>query len=179
MSRIGRLPVPLPPGVTARVDGERVEIQGPKGTLARSVPDRLTVALEDGKLVVRRRDDERESKALHGLTRTLLANMVAGVTKGFEKVLEISGVGYRAEVQGSTLVLNVGFSHPVRFPLPKGITARVERNTIVTIQGIDKELVGQVAAAIRAIRRPDPYKAKGIRYANERIRQKVGKAGAK
>ncbi len=179
MSRIGKRPVPLPPGVSARVDGQRVEIQGPKGSLGLTVHERLAVAVEDGTLRVTRRDDERESNALHGLTRTLLANMVTGVTKGFEKTLEISGVGYRAEVQGNVLTLTLGFSHPVRFPLPKGITAKVERNTVITIQGTDKELVGQTAATIRSFRRPDPYRAKGIKYADERIRRKVGKTGAK
>lgn len=179
MSRIGKLPVLLPPGVKAQVHDQRVEVQGPKGSLGLTIHERLAVAVEDDKLVVARRDDERESNALHGLTRTLLSNMVTGVTRGYEKVLEISGVGYRAEVQGSTLVLSLGFSHPVKHVLPKGVTAKVERNTVVTIQGISKELVGQTAATIRAYRRPDPYKAKGIKYANERIRRKVGKTGAK
>lgn len=179
MSRIGKRPVPLPPGVKAQVNGQRVEIQGPRGSLGLTVHERLAVAVEDGTLRVTRRDDERESNALHGLTRTLLANMVTGVTRGFEKTLEISGVGYRAEVQGNVLTLSLGFSHPVRFPLPKGITAKVERNTVITIQGTDKELVGQTAAKIRSFRRPDPYRAKGIKYADERIRRKVGKTGAK
>jgi large subunit ribosomal protein L6 len=179
MSRIGKLPVPLPQGVKAQVNGQCVEVQGPKGSLGLTVHERLAVAVGDGTLVVTRRDDERESNALHGLTRTLLSNVVTGVTKGYEKVLEISGVGYRAEVQGSTLVLSLGFSHPVKHVLPKGITAKVDRNTVITIQGINKELVGQTAATIRAYRRPDPYKAKGIRYADERIRRKVGKTGAK
>lgn len=179
MSRIGKLPVPLPQGVKAEVSDRRVEVQGPKGSLGLTIHERLSVAVEDGRLVVTRRDEERESNALHGLTRTLLANMVAGVTKGYEKVLEVSGVGYRAEVQGNTLTLSLGFSKPVKHVLPKGITAKVERNTVITIQGIDKELVGQTAAKIRAYRRPDPYKAKGVRYAGERIRRKVGKTGAK
>ncbi len=179
MSRIGKLPISLPQGVKAQVSGQRVEIQGPKGTLGLTVHERLAVALEDGKLRVARRDEGRESNALHGLTRSLLANMVTGVTRGFEKTLEISGVGYRAEVQGNVLTLSLGFSHPIRYPLPKGITAKVERNTVITIQGTDKELVGQTAATIRGFRRPDPYKAKGVRYSDEKIRRKVGKAGAK
>lgn len=179
MSRIGKLPVRLPAGVKAAVEDRRVEVQGPKGTLGITVHERLSVSQEDGALLVTRRDDERESKAVHGLTRTLVANMVTGVTKGFEKVLEISGVGYRAEVHGNTLTMQLGFSHPVRHQLPKGITAKVDRNVVVTISGIDKELVGQTAATIRAYRRPDVYKGKGVRYQNERLRKKVGKAGAK
>lgn len=179
MSRIGKLPVTLPQGVTANVSGKRVEVKGAKGNLGLTVHERLDVAVKDGALVIARKDDERESKSVHGLTRTLVANMVTGVTKGFEKTLEINGVGYRAEVQGSTLTLQLGFSHPVKHPLPKGISAKVERNVVVTISGIDKELVGQTAATIRAYRRPDVYKGKGIKYANERLRKKVGKSGAK
>jgi large subunit ribosomal protein L6 len=179
MSRIGKLPVQVPAGVKATVQDRRVEIQGPKGALALTVHQRLSVEQKDGALVVSRRDDERESRAVHGLTRTLVANMVTGVTSGFEKVLEISGVGYRAEVQGNTLTMQLGFSHPIKHALPKGISAKVERNTVVTISGIDKALVGQTAATIRAYRRPDVYKGKGVKYQNERLRKKVGKTGAK
>lgn len=179
MSRIGKLPVTLPQGVTASVNGQRVEVKGPKGSLGLTVHPRLGVAVKDGAVVVTRNDDERLAKSVHGLTRTLISNMVAGVTRGFERTLEISGVGYRAEVQGATLTMQLGFSHPVRHPLPKGITAKVERNVVVTISGIDKELVGQTAATIRAYRRPDVYKGKGVKYANERLRKKVGKSGAK
>jgi large subunit ribosomal protein L6 len=179
MSRIGKLPVTIPQGVTAAVNGRRVEVKGPKGQLGLTVHERLGVAVKDGAVVVSRRDDERDSKALHGLTRTLVNNMVVGVTRGFEKTLEISGVGFRADVQGGTLTMQLGFSHPVKHALPKGITAKVDRNTVVTISGIDKELVGQTAATIRAYRKPDVYKGKGIKYANERLRKKVGKAGGK
>jgi large subunit ribosomal protein L6 len=179
MSRIGKLPVTIPQGVTAAVNGRRVEVKGPKGQLALTVHERLDVAVNGGAVQVARRDDERESRALHGLTRTLVQNMVTGVTKGFEKTLEINGVGFRAEVQGQTLTMQLGFSHLVKHPLPKGISAKVDRNVVVTISGIDKELVGQTAATIRAYRRPDVYKGKGIKYANEKLRKKVGKTGAK
>ena len=179
MSRIGKLPVVLSQGVTATVDGSRVEVKGPKGSLGLTVHERLAVSVDNGAVVVRRKDDERESRAVHGLTRTLIANMVTGVTKGFEKTLEISGVGYRAEVQGQTLTMQLGYSHPVKYVLPKGISAKVDRNVVVTISGIDKELVGQTAATIRAFRRPDVYKGKGIKYADERLRRKAGKSGAK
>jgi len=179
MSRIGKLPVPIPQGVTATVNGRRVEVKGPKGQLGLTVHERLGVAVQDGAVQVSRRDEERESRALHGLTRTLINNMVVGVTKGYDKTLEINGVGFRAEVQGSTVTLQLGFSHPVKHQLPKGITAKVERNTVLTISGIDKELVGQTAATIRAYRRPDVYKGKGVKYANEQLRKKVGKTGAK
>jgi large subunit ribosomal protein L6 len=179
MSRIGKLPVAIPQGVTAAVNGRRVEVKGPKGQLGLTIHERLGAAIDDRAVVVSRRDDERESRAVHGLTRTLVANMVTGVTKGFERTLEINGVGFRAEVQGSTLTMQLGFSHPVKHVLPKGISARVERNTLVTISGIDKELVGQTAATIRAYRRPDVYKGKGVKYTDERLRKKVGKTGAK
>lgn len=179
MSRIGKLPIALPQGVTAIVNGQRVEVKGPKGNLDLAVHERLGVAVENGAVVVSRKDEERLARSVHGLTRTLIHNMVTGVTRGFEKTLEISGVGYRAEVQGNTLTMQLGFSHPVKHPLPKGISAKVDRNVIVTISGIDKELVGQTAATIRAYRRPDVYKGKGIKYANERLRKKVGKSGAK
>lgn len=178
MSRIGRLPIPIPQGVDVRIDGLTVTVKGPKGELAQTFPEGVTIAVEDGNIVVRRVSDNRRHKAFHGLTRALLANMVEGVTKGFEKKLEIEGVGYRAELQGQELVLWVGFSHPVRIqPLP-GITFKVDKGgREITVQGIDKQVVGEMAARIRRVRPPEPYKGKGIRYAGEVIRRKAGKAG--
>ncbi|HDN79354.1 MAG: 50S ribosomal protein L6 [Chloroflexi bacterium] len=178
MSRIGRLPIPIPKGVDVRIDGLTVTVKGPKGELTKTFPEGVTIAVEDGKIVVRRVSDNRRHKAFHGLTRALLANMVEGVTKGFEKKLEIEGVGYRAELQGKDLVLWVGYSHPVRLqPLP-GVTFKVERGgREITVQGIDKQVVGEMAARIRRVRPPEPYKGKGIRYAGEHIRRKAGKAG--
>jgi len=161
-----------------RIDGLTVTVKGPKGELTKTFPEGVTIAVEDGKIVVRRVSDNRRHKAFHGLTRALLANMVEGVTKGFEKKLEIEGVGYRAELQGKDLVLWVGYSHPVRLqPLP-GVTFKVERGgREITVQGIDKQVVGEMAARIRRVRPPEPYKGKGIRYAGEHIRRKAGKAG--
>jgi len=178
VSRIGRLPIPIPKGVDVRIDGLTVTVKGPKGELTKTFPEGVTIAVEDGKIVVRRVSDNRRHKAFHGLTRALLANMVEGVTKGFEKKLEIEGVGYRAELQGKDLVLWVGYSHPVRLqPLP-GVTFKVERGgREITVQGIDKQVVGEMAARIRRVRPPEPYKGKGIRYAGEHIRRKAGKAG--
>jgi large subunit ribosomal protein L6 len=175
MSRIGKRPVPLPKGVTATVAGQRVTVKGPKGELSRTVHRELTVALEDGALVVRRPSDESRHKALHGLTRTLLANMVEGVTSGFTRALEIQGVGYKAEVKPFGVQLVVGFSHPVAYRAPQGVTITVENNVQVKVAGMDKEIVGQVAAELRAIRPPEPYKGKGIRYAGEQVRRKAGK----
>jgi large subunit ribosomal protein L6 len=175
MSRIGKRPVPLPKGVTATVDGQTVTVKGPKGELHRTVHRDLTVALEDGTLVVRRPSDESKHKALHGLTRTLLANMVVGVTTGYTRALEIQGVGYKAEVKPFGVQLVVGFSHPVAYRAPKGVTITVDNNVQVKVEGTDKELVGQVAAELRAIRPPEPYKGKGIRYAGEQVRRKAGK----
>ena len=179
MSRIGRKPIPLPTGVTATVDGLTVVIKGPKGTLTRTVHRDMRVAQEDGQLVVSRPSDGREHRSLHGLTRSLLANMVEGVTHGFWKQLELHGVGYKAEAQAKGVKLVVGLSHPVQFPAPQGVQISVENNTLVKIEGIDKELVGQVAAEIRKVRPPEPYKGKGIRYQGEHVRRKAGKAGAK
>lgn len=178
MSRVGRKPILIPKGVTVAVEGQAVRVEGPKGKLSRVVPAALTVSLQDSRLLVQRSSDHRTVRALHGLTRALLANMVQGVTEGFEKKLEIVGIGYRAQLQGKVLQLALGYSHPVIFPLPEGIQAEVDKQTSVTIRGADKELVGQTAAKLRALRKPDPYKGKGIRYVGEMIRRKVGKKAA-
>jgi large subunit ribosomal protein L6 len=179
MSRIGKYPVPVPSGVDVTIEGQTVTVKGPKGTLAHTVAEPITVARDDdGAVVVNRPDDERESRALHGLSRTLLANMVAGVTQGFEKKLEIVGVGYRVLSKGPTQVeFQLGYSHPIPFEAPEGITFTVEGPTKLTVAGIDKQQVGEVAANIRKLRKPEPYKGKGVRYAGEQIRRKVGKAG--
>lgn len=177
MSRIGRMPVPVPPGVEVRVDGSTVRVKGPKGELERSFHPDTRIALEDGHLVVRRPSDVRHHRALHGLTRALLHNMVRGVTEGYAVELEIHGTGYRASKQGDKLVLQVGYTHPVELEPPPGITFEVPQPTRVVVRGVDKELVGQVAAKVRAVRPPDPYKGKGIRYAHETIRLRPGKAG--
>ncbi len=176
MSRIGRLPLRIPQGVQVSIQGSFVHVKGPKGELQRTFSPRVKIALENGNIVVSRHTDTPEDKALHGTTRALLANMVQGVSAGFEKKLQLEGVGYRAELEGKTLVLYVGYSHPVRIEPPSGIAFAVEKNEI-TVRGIDKELVGQVAADIRAVRPPEPYHGKGIRYAGEKIRRKAGKAG--
>ncbi len=178
MSRIGRLPISIPSGVVVELEGDTVKVKGPRGSLEHRVPRGIELSLEDAQLRVQRSDDRRQLRALHGLTRTLVSNMVVGVTQGFKKGLEIVGVGYRAEVQGRTLNLNLGYSHPIQYPIPEGITITVDRNVIITVEGIDKQKVGQVAAEIRAFRRPEPYKGKGIRYAEEKIRKKVGKGSA-
>jgi large subunit ribosomal protein L6 len=175
MSRIGRKPVPMPKGVSAQIEGVRITVKGPKGEISRSVHPDLALAVEAETIVVRRPSDETRHKALHGLTRTLVANMVDGVTKGFAKSLEIQGVGYKAEPKPFGVQLVVGFSHPVPYHAPKGIKISVDNNVNVKIEGVDKELVGQVAAEIRAIRPPEPYKGKGIRYAGEQVRRKAGK----
>jgi large subunit ribosomal protein L6 len=178
MSRIGRLPVPVPAGVDVTIDGANVTVKGPKGTLSHTVAEPITVARdEDGGLVVTRPNDERESRSLHGLTRTLLANLVVGVTQGYTKALEIVGTGYRVQAKGSDLEFALGFSHPVSVKAPEGITFSVEGPTKFTVSGIDKQLVGETAANIRKIRKPEPYKGKGVRYAGEQVRRKVGKAG--
>jgi large subunit ribosomal protein L6 len=179
MSRIGRKPIPVPENVEITVDGSRVRVKGPKGELERTLPAAMSVALENGELQVSRPSDEKEHRALHGLTRALLANMVEGVTTGFRRALEIVGVGYRAEKKGDTLVLNVGYSHLVQYPEPPGISLTAPSPTTVVVEGIDKQMVGQVAAEIRAVRPPEPYKGKGIRYQGEQVRRKAGKAGAK
>jgi large subunit ribosomal protein L6 len=175
MSRIGKRPVPLPKGVTASIDGRTVTVKGPKGEISRTVHAELSIALEEQSVAVRRPSDEPRHKALHGLTRTLVANMVEGVTKGFTKSLEIQGVGYKAEVKPFGVQLVVGYSHPVPYHAPKGIKISVDNNTQVKVEGVDKELVGQVAAELRSVRPPEPYKGKGIRYVGEQVRRKAGK----
>jgi large subunit ribosomal protein L6 len=175
MSRIGKRPVPLPQGVTASIDGRTVTVKGPKGEISRMVHPELSLTLDAQSLAVTRPSDEPRHKALHGLTRTLVANMVEGVTKGFTKALEIQGVGYKAEVKPFGVQLVVGYSHPVPYHAPKGIKISVEGNTQVKVEGVDKELVGQVAAELRSVRPPEPYKGKGIRYVGEQVRRKAGK----
>ena len=178
MSRIGRLPVTVPAGVQIKVDGSSLFVKGPKGELRREFLPAVTVALEEGQLVVTRRSDEAQDRAIHGTTRALINNMVTGVSTGFKKVLEIDGVGYRAEMDGTTLVLYLGYSHPVRVEPKDGISFEVDTKTRqVTINGYDNEQVGQVAADIRKLRPPEPYKGKGIHYLGEKIRRKAGKAG--
>jgi large subunit ribosomal protein L6 len=179
MSRIGKLPVAVPSGVDVNIDGQQVTVKGPKGTLSHLVADPITVSRDDGVISVNRPDDERESKSLHGLSRTLIANMVVGVTDGYTKRLEIVGTGYRVTARGSDLEFALGYSHPVFVPAPEGITFRVETPTRFSVEGIDKQQVGEVAAKIRKLRKPDPYKGKGVRYAGEQIRRKAGKAGKK
>jgi large subunit ribosomal protein L6 len=178
MSRIGRLPVPVPSGVEVSIDGPVVTVKGPKGTLSHTVAEPIAVGTsDDGALSVTRPDDERASRSLHGLTRTLIANMVTGVTEGYEKKLEIVGTGYRVTAKGSDLEFALGFSHPVVIKPPEGISFAVESPTKLSVSGIDKQRVGEVAANIRKLRKPDPYKGKGVRYAGEQVRRKVGKAG--
>lgn len=177
MSRIGRLPVTVPTGVDVKIDGRTVRLKGPKGELAWTHHENVSVTRDDGTLLVARKNDEKATRALHGLTRALIANMVTGVTTGFQRDLEISGTGYRAAVQGKKLNLSLGFSHPVEIEPPPGITFLAETPTKLRVSGIDKQAVGEMAAKIRSLRVPDPYKAKGIKYAEERIRRKAGKAG--
>lgn len=178
MSRIGRLPIPVPAGVEVTLDGQAVSVKGPKGTLSHTVAEPIVVERgEDGTLTVTRPDDSRSARSLHGLSRTLIANMVDGVTKGYTKKLELSGVGYRVALKGQALEFAVGYSHPVVVNPPAGISFAVETPTKFSVSGIDKQLVGEVSANIRKIRKPDPYKAKGIKYEGEKIRRKVGKAG--
>jgi large subunit ribosomal protein L6 len=178
MSRIGKMPVPVPGGVDVTIDGQQVTVKGPKGTLSHVVAEPITVNKgDDGVLQVVRPDDERTSKSLHGLSRTLIANMVTGVTAGYTKNLEIVGTGYRVQARGSDLEFALGFSHPVLVSAPDGITFRVENPTRFSVEGIDKQKVGEVAANIRRLRRPDPYKGKGVRYQGEVVRRKAGKTG--
>ena len=179
MSRIGKLPIAIPEGVDVAIDGQNVTITGPKGTLTRTVVPSITVKVEDGHIVVTRPDDEAQNRAYHGLTRALLNNMVIGVHTGFTKNLEIIGVGYRAQMQGEKLVLNVGKSHPVEFVAPEGITIACPSANKISITGVDKDALGVFAANVRASRPPEPYKGKGIRYENEYVRRKAGKTGAK
>ncbi|MBV8996182.1 MAG: 50S ribosomal protein L6 [Pseudonocardiales bacterium] len=178
MSRIGKQPITVPAGVEVVIDGRTVTAQGPKGTLSHVVPEPITVQrAEDGALVVQRPDDERRSKALHGLSRTLVHNLVLGVSQGYEKRMEIHGVGYRVVAKGPDLEFSLGYSHPVPVKAPEGITFTVDSPTRFSVAGIDKQVVGEVAATIRKLRRPDPYKGKGVRYAGEKVRRKVGKTG--
>ncbi|MEY4493347.1 MAG: hypothetical protein RL355_696 [Actinomycetota bacterium] len=179
MSRIGRLPVNVPAGVDITINGAEVTVKGPKGTLTHNVAAPIAVAKEEGQVVVTRPNDERNSRALHGLTRTLIANMVQGVTEGYQKTLEISGTGYRVAAQGNGLEFALGYSHPIKVEAPEGISFNVETPTKLHVVGIDKQKVGEVAANLRKLRKPDPYKAKGVRYSDEVIRRKAGKAGKK
>jgi large subunit ribosomal protein L6 len=177
MSRIGRLPITVPSGVDVTIDGRNVTVKGPKGTLSRSLHPDITVSREDGTLVVTRPTEQKTHKQLHGLTRTLVSNMVVGVTDGYRKGIEITGVGYRAALSGRKLTLNLGYSHPIEIEPPQGISFEVETPTRLAVVGIDKELVGEIAAKVRATRKPEPYKGKGVRYAGEYVRRKAGKAG--
>lgn len=179
MSRIGKMPIKLPADVEVNVEGHLVKVKGPKGELAREIHPVLSVVVADGQVTVSRPNDERESKALHGLSRTLVANMVEGVTKGYQKNLELVGTGYRASKSGGKLVLTVGYSHPVEINPPKGIDIEVPNPASVIVKGIDKETVGELSAKIRSVRAPEPYLGKGIRYAGEKVRRKVGKTGKK
>lgn len=178
MSRIGKLPIPVPSGVDVAIDGATVTVKGPKGTLTHQVVEPISIGRgDDGSIEITRPNDERRAKERHGLTRTLVANMVAGVTSGYSKTLEIQGTGYRVQAKGSNLEFALGFSHPVVVRPPEGITFRVEKPTTFVVEGIDKQLVGEVAANIRKIRPPEPYKGKGVRYQGENVRRKAGKAG--
>jgi large subunit ribosomal protein L6 len=177
MSRIGRLPIAVPTGVDVTIDGRRLTVKGPKGELSRELHPDMTLAREDDNLVVTRPTEQKQHKQLHGLTRTLVNNMVVGVTSGYRKGLEITGVGYRAALVGRKLQLNLGYSHPVEIDPPAGISFELENPTRLAVVGIDKELVGQIAARVRSTRKPEPYKGKGVKYAGERIRRKAGKAG--
>ncbi len=179
MSRIGRLPVPLTDGAKVEILGRMVTVKGPKGSLAQELPGGINAEVADGKILVKRRDDSKPQRALHGLIRALLNNAVVGVTKGFSKDLEIQGVGYRAQIAGTTVSFTLGYTHPIEFSIPNGIQIAVEKQTKLTVTGIDRQQVGHVAAKIRALRPPDVYKGKGVRYANEQVRKKAGKTGAK
>jgi large subunit ribosomal protein L6 len=178
MSRVGKMPVPIPDKAKLSYENRVLTVQGEKGKLMRSIHPAVDLKIEDGVLKVVPLEDKRTSRALQGMTRSLVANMIAGVTQGFERTLIINGIGYRAEVKGKSIILNVGYSNPVQFDLPEGVAADIDRNTIIKLSSIDKEKLGLVAAAIRKIKPPEPYKGKGIKYAEERIRRKAGKAGA-
>jgi large subunit ribosomal protein L6 len=177
MSRIGKMPISIPAGVEVKIDGANIEVKGPKGTLNHVVPSPISVVIEDSTILVARPDDERDSRSLHGLTRTLIANNIEGVTKGFSKGLEIVGTGYRVTAKGQALEFALGYSHPILVEPPVGITFQVEGNTKITVVGIDKQAVGEVAANLRKLRKPEPYKGKGVRYAGEVVRRKAGKSG--
>jgi len=178
MSRIGKLPIPLPKGVEVEIGKGQVSVKGPKGSLEERIPGGITAKLEDGQLVVNRRNDSKQQRAFHGLVRALLANAVKGVTEGFSKNLEIHGVGYRAESKGQSVIFTLGYTHTIDFSVPEGIEIAVDRNTRIKVSGISRQQVGQVAAEIRALRPPDVYKLKGVRYADEQLRKKAGKTGA-
>ena len=177
MSRVGKVPITIPSGVDVKVDGQHITVKGPKGTLERELTPVLSVVTEEGQLKVERPNEEKRSRELHGLTRTLINNMVLGVTEGYTRVLEIQGVGYRAQLVGKKLQLNLGYSHPIEIDPPAGIAFEVETPTKVAVTGIDKELVGRIAAQVRSARKPEPYKGKGVRYEGEVVRRKAGKAG--
>ena len=177
MSRIGKLPISVPSGVDVKIEGLLVTVKGPNGTLSQVIPEQITVTLGDGEIIVERQNDARQNRAYHGLIRTLIQNMVTGVSQGFEINLDLVGVGYRAQMQGEKLVLSVGYSHPVEVEAGPGLSIEVPTPTRITVRGIDKQAVGQLAADIRIIRKPEPYKGKGIRYSNETVRLKAGKAG--
>jgi len=177
MSRIGRLPIDVPAGVTVTIDGQDVAVKGPKGELSLTVKAPIEATLEDGRITVTRPDDERESRSLHGLSRTLINNLIIGVTQGYEKSLEVVGTGYRVQAKGQGVEFALGYSHPITVNPPAGITFEVEGNNKLTVKGIDKQAVGEVAANIRKLRKPEPYKGKGVRYAGEVVRRKAGKAG--
>jgi large subunit ribosomal protein L6 len=179
MSRIGRLPVPVASGVKVDVSGRTVSVKGPKGSLSHELPGGIDAEVADGKIVVRRRDDSKPQRALHGLTRALLNNAVVGVTQGFSRELEIQGVGYRAQLAGASVSFTLGYTHAIEFPVPSGIQIAVEKQTKLTVTGIDRQQVGQTAAKIRSLRPPDVYKGKGVRYVGEQVRKKAGKTGAK
>jgi large subunit ribosomal protein L6 len=179
MSRIGKMPVPVPDGVTVTIDGSKVTVKGPKGELSRKFPEGISFSIEDNKVLAARSGEEAQQKALHGLSRALVANMVEGVTKGYQKQLEITGVGYKAELKPYGLLMSLGYSHTIEVKAPAGIKLTAPQPTQVIIEGTDKEIVGQVAAEIRSLRKPEPYKGKGIKYAGEKIRRKAGKAGGK
>lgn len=179
MSRVGKLPITVPQGVAISLQDSTLSVKGPKGSLVRQLSEGLDIQVAEGTILIQRRDDSKPSRALHGLTRALVFNMVHGVSQGFTRVLEITGTGYRADSQGPLLSLSLGYSHPIQFPLPAGITATVERQTVIRLEGIDKELLGQTAARIRALRPVEPYKGKGIRYSDEHVLRKAGKTGSK
>ena len=176
MSRIGKLPIQVPLSVKVKLDGRNVHVEGPKGKLDMSIEPSMSVEIGDGQVVVKRKDETRHSRGIHGLTRKLLANMIHGVNQGFSQVLEINGVGYRAEVKGDLIQLLLGYSHPIIFQLPAGVSAKVDKQTVITLEGADRQVLGETAAMLRDLRPPEPYKGKGVKYAEETIRRKAGKA---
>jgi large subunit ribosomal protein L6 len=178
MSRIGKKPIAIPKGVTVKVDGDTVDVKGPKGQLRQPLPPGINAAVEDGQLITRKSSDQRQFDKFHGLARSLVNNAVVGVTEGFKKELDIVGVGYRAEMKGQQVVLALGYSHPIMFDIPKGIEIAIEKQTHITVTGVDRQLVGQVAANLRRLRKPDPYQQKGVRYTGEVLKKKAGKTGA-